>query len=61
MCFRMISLDRMKEAGAYITTSESMILTLAEGSDHPKFRELQKVIWEESPDSGLLSHKPDTK
>ncbi len=50
----------MKDAGAYITTSEAAILQLAKGSHHPKFKELQKIIWDPAPDSGLLSHKPDS-
>ena len=49
----------MKDMGAFITTSESIILTLAEGSDHPKFKDIQKIIWDAAPDSGLLSHRPD--
>ena len=55
----MFAIDRMKCAGAHITTSESMILMLAAGSRHPRFKELQKVIWDSAPDSGLLTHKPD--
>ena len=49
----------MKEAGAFITTSEGMILQLCEGSDHPEFRKLQKIIWDAAPDSGLLGHNKD--
>lgn len=45
----------MKEAGAYLTTSESVMLLLCKDAAHPKFREVQKVIWETAPDSGLLS------
>ena len=52
--FRMFAFQRMKEAGASLTTSESAILGLCEGSDHPDFREIQKIIWTEAPDSGLL-------
>ena len=55
----MFAIQRMKCAGAHITTSESMILMLAAGSRHPRFKELQKVIWDSAPDSGLLTHKPD--
>jgi hypothetical protein len=55
----MYALDRMKEAGAYLTTSESMVLLLCRGADHPKFRDLQKVIWDPAPDSGLLTGKPE--
>ena len=58
-CFRMFSLQRMKEAGAFITTSESLLLNLCCGSDHPKFKQIQKIIWESAPDSGLLSPHGD--
>merc|ERR1712165_613361 len=57
MTDRMYALQRMKEAGAYITTSESTILMLARDAKHPKFKELQKCIWDPAPDSGLLDHK----
>lgn len=56
MFVRMFALQRMKEAGAHLTTSESAILGLCEGSDHPNFREIQKIIWDAAPDSGLLGH-----
>ena len=56
----MFAIQRMKDAGAFVTTSESMILSLVQGSDHPKFREIQKIIWDAAPDSGLLSHAINT-
>jgi len=43
MVDRMYALQRMKEAGAYISTSESMILMLARDAKHPKFKALQKL------------------
>ena len=46
----------MKDMGAFITTSESMILQLCEGSDHPEFSKIQKIIWDPAPDSGLLGY-----
>ncbi|PVD33768.1 hypothetical protein C0Q70_05028 [Pomacea canaliculata] len=55
MVDRIYALQRMKEAGAYLTTSESVMLLLCKDAAHPKFREVQKVIWETAPDSGLLS------
>ncbi|XP_052802762.1 isochorismatase domain-containing protein 2-like [Mya arenaria] len=54
MVDRMYALQRMKEGGAHLTTSESVILGLVEGSDHPDFRAIQKIIWDSAPDSGLL-------
>jgi len=54
MVDRMYGLQRLREAGAYISTSESMILMLARDAKHPRFKELQKIIWDSAPDSGLL-------
>jgi isochorismate hydrolase len=51
---RMFAFDRMKRAGAFITTSESVILGLVGDSKHPKFREVQRLILESAPDTGLL-------
>ncbi len=53
--FRMYALERMKDAGAHLTTSESMLLMLCRDAAHPKFKQIQKLIWDSAPDSGLLS------
>ena len=52
---RMYALERMREAGAFLTTSESMTLLLCKDAAHPKFRDVQKLMKNPSPDSGLLS------
>ncbi|KAL3221146.1 hypothetical protein MRX96_029492 [Rhipicephalus microplus] len=49
-----LGFERMKASGAWLTTSESVILSLLGGSSHPKFKEVQKLIMESAPDSGLL-------
>ncbi|XP_002739066.1 isochorismatase domain-containing protein 2-like [Saccoglossus kowalevskii] len=54
---RMYAFKRMRQSGAFITTSESMILQLVRDAAHPQFREIQKIIWESAPDTGLLSKK----
>ena len=54
--FRMYAFQRMRDAGAFLTTSESALLGLCCGSDHPDFRKIQKIIWDAAPDSGLLHH-----
>lgn len=46
----------MEAAGAILTTSECVILGLLGGADHPKFREVQKIIIELAPDTGLLQY-----
>uniref|UniRef100_A0A915AS16 Isochorismatase domain-containing protein 1 n=1 Tax=Parascaris univalens TaxID=6257 RepID=A0A915AS16_PARUN len=50
---RMFGLRQMEKAGAVLTTSENVILGLLGGADHPKFREVQKIIMESAPDTGL--------
>ena len=44
--------------GAFLNTTESVILTLAADSKHPQFRSLQKIIAVTSPDAGLLQNLP---
>jgi len=57
MVDRKYSFSRMKQAGAWLTTSESVILGLVGDSAHPKFRECQKLIMTTALDTGLLSWK----
>ncbi|KAL5017701.1 hypothetical protein ScPMuIL_005216 [Solemya velum] len=59
MVDRMFAFKRMQDAGAVLTTSESMLLALTRDSAHPKFKEIQKLIWTPAPDSGLLHHTID--
>ena len=51
----MYAFERLRDAGAFLTTSESVILGIAGGSHHPQFRKLQKIIWDSAPDTGLLA------
>lgn len=55
MTDRMYAFERLRDAGAFLTTSEAVILGLAGGSCHPSFKQLQKIIWESAPDTGLLA------
>ncbi|XP_073458721.1 isochorismatase domain-containing protein 2 [Aquarana catesbeiana] len=52
---RLVALSRIKQSGAFLTTSEGVILQLLQDSSHPKFKQVQKLIIEPAPDSGLLS------
>ncbi|XP_053307451.1 isochorismatase domain-containing protein 2 isoform X1 [Spea bombifrons] len=52
---RLIALSRMRQSGAFLTTSEGVMLQLLQDASHPKFREVQKLLKEPAPDSGLLS------
>ncbi|XP_071478305.1 isochorismatase domain-containing protein 2-like [Diadema antillarum] len=54
MVDRMFAISRMRDCGAFITTSESVLLSLVQDAAHPKFKEIQKLIATSAPDSGLL-------
>jgi len=55
---RRFALARLRDAGAYLTTSECIILGLAADSSHPKFKGLQKLVMKSAPDTGLLNLNP---
>ena len=50
----MYAFERLKAAGAFLTTSESVALGLIPDSKHPRFRDIQKIIFHSAPDTGLL-------
>uniref|UniRef100_A0A7E4V2M6 Isochorismatase domain-containing protein 1 n=1 Tax=Panagrellus redivivus TaxID=6233 RepID=A0A7E4V2M6_PANRE len=54
MTDRIFAYKSLKQAGAVLSTSETIILGLLGGSHHPNFREVQKLIMESAPDTGLL-------
>ncbi|XP_029780622.1 isochorismatase domain-containing protein 2 isoform X2 [Suricata suricatta] len=51
---RLVALARMRQSGAFLSTSEGLILQLVGDAAHPRFKEIQKIIKEPAPDSGLL-------
>lgn len=44
----------MRQSGAFISTSESIIFELLGDSKHLKFKEVQALIKTSAPDSGLV-------
>ncbi|XP_067836649.1 isochorismatase domain-containing protein 2 [Heptranchias perlo] len=52
---RLMALSRMKQSGAFLTTSEGTILQLLRDATHPKFKEVQKIIMEPAADSNLIA------
>uniref|UniRef100_A0A3Q4BMZ4 Isochorismatase-like domain-containing protein n=1 Tax=Mola mola TaxID=94237 RepID=A0A3Q4BMZ4_MOLML len=44
---RLFALSRLKQSGAYLTTTEAVLLQLVQDAKHPNFKE--------SPDTGLLA------
>ena len=45
----------MRQAGAYVTTFESIVLQLTQDAGHPKFKEIQSYIKTSAADTGLLA------
>ncbi|XP_048185675.1 isochorismatase domain-containing protein 2 isoform X2 [Perognathus longimembris pacificus] len=56
---RLVALARMRQSGAFLSTSEGLILQLVRDAANPHFKEIQKIIKEPAPDSGLLGFFQD--
>ena len=52
---RQLALERMRTIGAHINTTESVILSLVGDASHPNFKEIQRLIKNVSPDTGLIN------
>lgn len=52
---RKFAFKQLERVGAVLTTSECVILGLLKDAAHPKFKEVQKLVMAEPPDSGLLN------
>jgi len=52
---RLFALQRFRQAGAIVTTCETVLLQLVGDKDHPSFKEIQALIKKSAPDSGLLA------
>jgi len=50
---RTIAIERMKQSGVFITTSESAAFQLMESADCQGFKEIQSFFKESCPDNGL--------
>ncbi|CAF1433501.1 unnamed protein product [Adineta steineri] len=59
---RMYAFDHMRQAGAFLTTFESIILQLTQDASHPKFKQIQQLIKTSAADTGLLAlhHIPNS-
>lgn len=51
----MYAFDHMRQAGAYVTTFESIVLQLTQDAGHPKFKEIQQYIKTSAADTGLVA------
>ncbi|KHJ94968.1 isochorismatase family protein [Oesophagostomum dentatum] len=52
---RKFAFTQLERAGAAVTTSECVIIGLVKDTTHPKFKEIQNVVLDVAPDSGLLN------
>ncbi|NWR02451.1 ISC2A protein, partial [Paradoxornis webbianus] len=55
---RALALARMRQAGAYLSTCESLLLLLLRDAAHPKFKQILPLIKEPPPDTGLILGGP---
>ncbi|XP_026173548.1 isochorismatase domain-containing protein 2 [Mastacembelus armatus] len=52
---RLFALSRLKQSGAFLTTTEAVMLQLIQDAKDPRFKEIQKLMSQPSPDTGLLA------
>lgn len=57
---RELALEHMRQIGAFVRSTESAILALVGGAEHPAFKQIQSIIKVASPDTGLHSRESDT-
>ncbi|XP_033100902.1 isochorismatase domain-containing protein 1-like [Anneissia japonica] len=53
MMDRQFAFERLRQTGAIVTTSESVLLQLVGDKDHPQFKQVQGLIKISAPTSGL--------
>ncbi|XP_014681784.1 PREDICTED: isochorismatase domain-containing protein 1-like [Priapulus caudatus] len=51
---RNFAFERLRQCGCYVSTSETVLLQLVGGKDHAMFKDIQAVIREPAPVSGLV-------
>ncbi|OQV17190.1 putative Isochorismatase domain-containing protein 1 [Hypsibius exemplaris] len=51
---RKMAYKRLRQAGCILTTGETLLMELLGSKDHPKFKEVQKVVLDRAPDTGLI-------
>jgi len=51
---RKYALERLRDVGAFLTTTEGIILSFAPDAAHPNFKQIQKLVMHLSEDTGLL-------
>ena len=51
---RKMALERMRSMGAFVTTTEAVILAMVGDAAHPQFKAVQRIIKELTPSTNLF-------
>ncbi|ODN01391.1 Isochorismatase domain-containing protein 1 [Orchesella cincta] len=51
---RLLALDRLRQIGCFVTTSETIIFKMLGDKENPKFQEIRHLVKEPSPNTGLV-------
>jgi hypothetical protein len=51
---RFFAFDRLRQMGSVVTTHEAVLFQLVGDKNHEKFKEIQGLVKEKAPDTGLL-------
>ena len=51
---RFFAFDRLRQMGSVVTTHEAVLFQLVGDKNHEKFKEIQGIVKEKGPDTGLL-------
>ena len=58
LSFAVCHLQRMRQSGIYVSTTESLVFQLLGDATHPKFKQVQKLIVTPLPDTNLIASGP---
>jgi len=50
---RVIAFDRLRQSGAFLTSSQSVLFQLMEDATFPRFKEIQALVKEAPPETGI--------
>ena len=53
----MFAFERIRQAGGFVTTSESILFMLLKDAKHPHFKAVQALIKEVAPYQGLVQQE----